>query len=161
MDPKNPGSPLNAENVSSQTCGRCHGDPRLAVRYDLPVDRLTSYADSYHGLALTEGKVTAANCASCHGVHSILRSSDPRSTVNAANLAKPAESVTKAWSNRSSPLDRSTCKLQPARPSGRGVDPLDVLDPDPNDLGLHDPPQPLDFLRKLIYPRRTTSAERK
>ncbi len=87
-DPKNPGSPLNAENVSSQTCGRCHGDPRLALRYDLPVDRLTSYADSYHGLALTEGKVTAANCASCHGVHSILRSSDPRSTINPANLAK-------------------------------------------------------------------------
>jgi formate dehydrogenase gamma subunit len=88
MDPKNPGSPLNAENVSSQTCGRCHGDPRLALRYDLPVDRLTSYAESYHGLALKEGKVTAANCASCHGVHDILRSSDPRSTVNSANLRK-------------------------------------------------------------------------
>jgi cytochrome b subunit of formate dehydrogenase len=47
-----------------------------------------SYADSYHGLALREGSLTAANCASCHGVHDILRSSDPRSTVNAANLAK-------------------------------------------------------------------------
>jgi|CZKJ01.1.fsa_nt_gi formate dehydrogenase gamma subunit len=88
MDPSNPGSPLNAENISAQTCGRCHGDPRLALRYDLPTDRLPSYAGSYHGLALTEGKVTAANCASCHGVHSILRSSDPRSTVNAANLRK-------------------------------------------------------------------------
>jgi formate dehydrogenase gamma subunit len=88
VDPKSAGSPLNAENVSSQTCGRCHGDSRLALRYDLPTDRLPSYADSYHGLALREGKVTAANCASCHGVHSILRSSDPRSTVNAANLSK-------------------------------------------------------------------------
>ncbi|MFZ0687809.1 MAG: cytochrome b/b6 domain-containing protein [Terriglobales bacterium] len=88
MDPKSAGSPLNAENVSSQTCGRCHGDSRLALRYDLPVDRLTSYADSYHGLAVKEGKVTAANCASCHGVHEILPSSDPRSTVNAANLRK-------------------------------------------------------------------------
>ena len=76
------------ENVSAQTCGRCHGDPRLALRYDLPTDRLPSYADSYHGLALKEGKVTAANCASCHGVHSILRSTDPRSTVNASNLRK-------------------------------------------------------------------------
>ncbi|HXX13808.1 MAG TPA: cytochrome b/b6 domain-containing protein, partial [Candidatus Eremiobacteraceae bacterium] len=71
-----------------QTCGRCHGDPRLALRYDLPADRLPSYAGSYHGLALQEGKVRAANCASCHGVHAILRSSDPRSTVNAANLPK-------------------------------------------------------------------------
>ncbi len=87
-DPSNPASPLSAENISAQTCGRCHGDPRLALRYDLPADRLPSYASSYHGLALTEGKVTAANCASCHGVHAILRSSDPRSTVNAANLRK-------------------------------------------------------------------------
>src|SRR5271166_161142 len=88
IDPKSAGSPLNAQNVSAETCGRCHGDPRLALRYELPTDRLPSYADSYHGLALKEGKVTAANCASCHGVHSILRSSDPRSTVNAANLSK-------------------------------------------------------------------------
>jgi formate dehydrogenase gamma subunit len=87
-DPKSSGSPLNAVNVSGETCGRCHGDPRLALRNDLPADRLPSYAGSYHGLALKSGKVTAANCASCHGVHSILRSSDPRSTVNAANLPK-------------------------------------------------------------------------
>ena len=88
VDPKSAGSPLNAENVSAQTCGRCHGDPRLALRNDLPVDRLPSYAESYHGLAIKEGKVTAANCASCHGVHDILPSSDPRSTVNPANLRK-------------------------------------------------------------------------
>ena len=88
VEPKSAGSPLNAQNVSSQTCGRCHGDKRLALRYDLPADRLPSYADSYHGLALSEGKVTAANCASCHGVHAIYPSSDPRSTVNRANLAK-------------------------------------------------------------------------
>src|SRR5271166_4439070 len=88
IDPKSAGSPLNAQNVSSETCGRCHGDSRLALRYDLPADRLPSYADSYHGLALKEGKVTAANCASCHGVHAILPSSDPRSTVNNANLRK-------------------------------------------------------------------------
>jgi formate dehydrogenase gamma subunit len=88
IDPRSPSSPLNAMNVSAETCGRCHGDPRLALRNDLPADRLPSYAQSYHGLAIKGGKVTAANCASCHGVHSILRSSDPRSTVNAANLRK-------------------------------------------------------------------------
>ncbi|MGB7844448.1 MAG: cytochrome c3 family protein [Candidatus Acidiferrum sp.] len=88
MDPTNPASPLNAEHISAQTCGRCHGDPRLALRYDLPPDRVPSYAGSYHGLALEGGKVTAANCASCHGVHDILPSNDPRSTVNPANLAK-------------------------------------------------------------------------
>ena len=88
MDPSNPASPLSAANISAQTCGRCHGDPRLALRYNLPADRLPSYAGSYHGLALEGGKLTAANCASCHGVHDILPSSDPRSTVNAANLPK-------------------------------------------------------------------------
>ena len=60
----------------------------MATLYDIPADRVPSYADSYHGLAVKEGKLTAANCASCHGVHNIFNSSDPRSTVNAANLAK-------------------------------------------------------------------------
>lgn len=36
---------------------------------------------------MREGSQTVANCASCHGVHNIFRSSDPRSTVNPANLA--------------------------------------------------------------------------
>ncbi|MGB7435053.1 MAG: cytochrome b/b6 domain-containing protein, partial [Candidatus Acidiferrum sp.] len=88
LDPKNPASPVNAANVSAQTCGRCHASTRLAQLYDLPMDRVPSYADSYHGLALKEGKLTAANCASCHGVHNIFRSADPRSTVNTANLSK-------------------------------------------------------------------------
>jgi formate dehydrogenase gamma subunit len=88
LEPKNPASALNAANISAQTCARCHADARLARLHDLPADRVPSYADSYHGLALREGSLTAANCASCHGVHDILRSSDPRSTVNAANLAK-------------------------------------------------------------------------
>jgi formate dehydrogenase gamma subunit len=88
MNPSNPTSPLSAANISAETCGRCHGDPRLALRYNLPADRLPSYAGSYHGLALEGGKLTAANCASCHGVHDILPASDSRSTVNAANLSK-------------------------------------------------------------------------
>jgi cytochrome b subunit of formate dehydrogenase len=88
VNPSSPGSPLSAAHVSADTCGRCHGDTRFAQRYDLPADRVPSYADSYHGLALRAGKLTAANCASCHGVHDILRSSDPRSTVNSVNLAK-------------------------------------------------------------------------
>jgi formate dehydrogenase gamma subunit len=88
MNPSNPASPLNAANISAETCGRCHGDPRLALRYNLPADRLPSYAGSYHGLAIEGGKLTAANCASCHGVHDILPSNDPRSTVSSGNLAK-------------------------------------------------------------------------
>jgi cytochrome b subunit of formate dehydrogenase len=88
LEPSNPASALNAANISAQTCGRCHADARLGRMYDLPADRVPSYADSFHGLAVREGTLTAANCASCHGVHAILRSSDPRSTVNPANLRK-------------------------------------------------------------------------
>jgi cytochrome b subunit of formate dehydrogenase/DnaJ-class molecular chaperone len=88
VNPRSPGSPLSAARVSADTCGRCHGDARFAQLYNLPADRVPSYADSYHGLALRAGKVTAANCASCHGVHDILPPTDSRSTVNAANLAK-------------------------------------------------------------------------
>lgn len=86
LPPQNPESPVSVANVSSETCGRCHGDARVVQRHDLPADRVPSYADSYHGLAFREGSLRAANCASCHGVHNIFRSSDPRSTVNAANL---------------------------------------------------------------------------
>jgi len=47
---------------------------------------VTTYLDSYHGLASEGGSAVVANCASCHGVHNILPSSDPRSTINRANL---------------------------------------------------------------------------
>jgi cytochrome b subunit of formate dehydrogenase len=79
---------VNTSRVSTDTCGRCHSNERLAERYNLPTDRLPSYADSYHGLAMREGSQTVANCASCHGVHNIFPSSDPRSTIHAANLPR-------------------------------------------------------------------------
>ena len=39
-------------------------------------------------LPMQQGSVTAANCASCHGAHEILPSSDPRSMINPKNLEK-------------------------------------------------------------------------
>jgi len=84
----NPLSPVNPARVSDTTCGRCHGDERLNARYDLPPDRVPSFANSFHGLESRAGGQTVANCASCHGTHNIFRSSDPRSTVNPANLAR-------------------------------------------------------------------------
>ncbi len=88
LAPKEPASLVNASRVSIATCGRCHNDERLALRYNLPTDRVPSYADSYHGLAAQGGSQSVANCASCHGVHNIFPSKDARSTVNAANLSK-------------------------------------------------------------------------
>jgi cytochrome b subunit of formate dehydrogenase len=78
-------SPVNARNVRN-TCGQCHGNVALARRLGLPQDRLTTFDASFHGLAAASGAQTVANCASCHGIHNILPSSDPRSMVNAKNL---------------------------------------------------------------------------
>ena len=86
--PSEPNSLVNPARVSTVTCARCHADERLAERYDLPKGNVPDYQDSYHGLAQRSGKQTVANCASCHGIHNILRSTDPRSTINAANLPK-------------------------------------------------------------------------
>ncbi len=80
-------SPVNASHIRD-TCGSCHGDVRLSRRFGMPSDRLVSFDSSFHGLAAKSGSQTVANCASCHGVHNILASSDPNSTINAKNLPK-------------------------------------------------------------------------
>jgi cytochrome b subunit of formate dehydrogenase/5-methylcytosine-specific restriction endonuclease McrA len=88
LAPQEARSSVNPGRVSTVTCGRCHSDERLASRYSLVADRVPTFADSYHGLESRAGGQTVANCASCHGVHDIFPSSDPRSTVNPANLAR-------------------------------------------------------------------------
>jgi cytochrome b subunit of formate dehydrogenase len=81
-----PGSPVFAANIPRETCGPCHASIRLSERYGLGRHQVAAFADSFHGLALRSGQLTAANCASCHGVHDILPSADPRSHVHPANL---------------------------------------------------------------------------
>jgi cytochrome b subunit of formate dehydrogenase len=83
-----PNSPVNAHNVAQATCARCHESVRLSQEFGMPGRRETTYLASYHGLASELGSAVVANCASCHGVHNILPSSDPRSTINAHNLVK-------------------------------------------------------------------------
>jgi len=85
IKPSNAASPVNAAHIRD-TCGSCHGDVRLSRKFGMPADRLVSFDASYHGLASREGVQTVANCASCHGVHNILPSSDPKSTINPKNL---------------------------------------------------------------------------
>ncbi len=88
LAPSEANSLVNPARVSTVTCGRCHADERLAARYNLPRDKVPAYQDSYHGLAKRAGSQVVANCASCHGVHNILPSTDPRSTIYPANLAR-------------------------------------------------------------------------
>jgi cytochrome b subunit of formate dehydrogenase len=88
LSPREPGSPVFATNLPKVTCGRCHGDVRVTEKFGLATGTVSAFEDSYHGLAGRAGNRVAANCASCHGVHDILPSSDPRSHVNKANLAR-------------------------------------------------------------------------
>ena len=83
-----PNSPVNAQNVALVTCARCHEGVRLSQEFGFEGRRATTYLASYHGLASKLGSQVVANCASCHGVHNILPSSDPRSTINRQNLVK-------------------------------------------------------------------------
>ncbi|HYA23782.1 MAG TPA: cytochrome b/b6 domain-containing protein [Terriglobales bacterium] len=83
-----PNSPVNAQNVALVTCARCHEGVRLSQEFGFEGRRATTYLASYHGLASKLGSQVVANCASCHGVHNILPSSDPRSTISRQNLIK-------------------------------------------------------------------------
>ncbi len=81
-------SSVSAQNLARVTCARCHEGVRLSQEFGVEGRRATTYLASYHGLASELGSAIVANCASCHGVHNILPSSDSRSTINRANLVK-------------------------------------------------------------------------
>jgi cytochrome b subunit of formate dehydrogenase len=87
IEPERADSPVYATNVPKMTCGRCHGDLRLTETLGFSDGPVASFDDSFHGLALRGGVSSVANCASCHGVHDILPSSDPRSHVSKENIA--------------------------------------------------------------------------
>lgn len=80
-------SPVSAAQVT-ETCSRCHEATGIRETFGLPTGRLDTYRDSFHGLAARGGSPVVANCASCHGYHDILPSTDPRSMVSQAKLGE-------------------------------------------------------------------------
>ena len=75
--------------ISIEICSKCHSSQRLNEKFGMPADRVSTFLGSYHGLTTVQGHVTAAaNCASCHGYHKILPSSDPASSINKSNLVQ-------------------------------------------------------------------------
>jgi formate dehydrogenase gamma subunit len=84
--PIDPESSVAEQKISLTTCPQCHGAERITKEYGLSTLKVRSYLDSYHGLAKRGGDVVAANCASCHGVHDIRPSSDPKSMIYKDNL---------------------------------------------------------------------------
>ncbi len=85
--PKETGSPASFSKVID-TCSVCHARPEIMQKYGVPEDRIPTFIDSLHGIAVGFGYKAAANCTSCHGAHDIRPASDPLSKINPANLRK-------------------------------------------------------------------------
>lgn len=67
-------SPVNRMNIA-ETCTSCH---QGVVK--------ESYAESFHGKAVSLGSLEAASCVDCHGSHAILGPDNPLSPVAKANI---------------------------------------------------------------------------
>ena len=83
-----PDSPVNEKRIALTTCPQCHAAERISKEYKLTNLAVKSYYDSFHGLSYQGGDTYSANCASCHGVHGIRSSSDPKSMIHKDNLQK-------------------------------------------------------------------------
>lgn len=81
------GSPVSTEN-QPYTCASCHDQVNIVDKYGLSRNVFSAYKESFHGKKQEIGGLSSiAVCASCHGVHDIYKSTDPRSRVNDRNLA--------------------------------------------------------------------------
>jgi len=89
------GQPPTQAAATCVSCHGVHGIRRAAdsgFRRDV-VDNCSTchprfggtFRDSYHGQATTVGSKASAKCEDCHTPHDIRRTSDPRSSVSAAN----------------------------------------------------------------------------
>jgi hypothetical protein len=83
-----PDSPVNERRIALTTCPQCHAAERISKEYKLTTIQVKAYYDSFHGLSYLGGDTYSANCASCHGVHDIRPSSDPKSMIYKDNLQK-------------------------------------------------------------------------
>ncbi len=74
VSPQDHDAVTNKLNLSSQICANCHASPAMMNRFGLDPERFSTYSRTYHGLAVLKGSPDAANCTSCHEVHSIMGS---------------------------------------------------------------------------------------
>ncbi len=86
-NPKSSSFPTNVPDL----CARCHRlGQKAAVRYKGSEQAIVErYTESIHGKGLLKsGLVVTAMCTNCHTAHRVLPRSDPKSSVNPANLAE-------------------------------------------------------------------------
>ncbi len=84
---KDPESPTFRLNIS-RVCENCHERDDVAKMTGQDnAQRIQDFEDSIHSKAMKEsGLLSAAVCSDCHGVHEILKPSDPASSVSRENL---------------------------------------------------------------------------
>lgn len=70
---------------SPQICAGCHTDPRIMGKYGISTDVLTTYVADFHGTTVAifeklspDAETNKPVCYDCHGVHDIVRASDPQ-----------------------------------------------------------------------------------
>ena len=80
-------APTAKRNIPD-TCSGCHARPEIMKKYGVPADRIQTFIESFHGIAIGLGDKAEASCTDCHGVHSIRPAIDPQSMVHASNLPK-------------------------------------------------------------------------
>ena len=85
LPPKEDASAVSATHIP-ETCSTCHGMTEFNLRYGIPVNPVRTFRHTFHGIANELGSARVANCASCHTAHNVLAASDPRSSVNLANI---------------------------------------------------------------------------
>ena len=85
VSPEDRDSPVFGKNIPD-TCSACHARPEIMKKYGISEDKIATFIDSLHGIAVGFGSKAAADCSSCHGVHDIRPASDPLSKVHPANL---------------------------------------------------------------------------
>ncbi len=78
---------------SPQLCAECHADEELMGRYGISTDVFDTYVADFHGTTVVLFEELAPDqetnkpvCIDCHGVHNIVATDDPDSTVFRENL---------------------------------------------------------------------------
>jgi len=110
-------SKVSPRNIP-KTCSACHAEESLVSKYGLAPLVYKTYRDSFHGVANKYGELVVAECASCHGYHDILPSSDPRSSINPNNIV---QTCGKCHKNASENFAKGKIHIRATKESSLGV----------------------------------------
>lgn len=79
-------SKVHPKNLAA-TCGHCHDNPELAKKFGIGIPNPgMMYSTSVHGKLVQEGRLDAATCSMCHGVHDIKNKVQPSSKISAFKI---------------------------------------------------------------------------